>query len=289
MVPASASSTSGSKGLSSLDAVRRRLEEDQARSRLSRAGPAPSAASAYLRQSTETAVAASAKPREVVGSAPVPAQSSGAGAEPSATSTGVQAAGGAARAASFLKSVEGGRAPTQEAAALPPVEIPLATVASAVTHPGEATTPVASEAAAAPTIPRAPPGAPPQRPAPRSAPGRPAPVADSFAKGEAAESFSGGSESGMRKQPKSVMDFRSNPDNFMYILRFLRDGKGWQAPEQADARESLREEALYFGCMALVSRLDAEQSGMRQGSGGAVEGSAMATDMAELGERAAAF
>jgi len=81
------------------------------------------------------------------------------------------------------------------------------------------------------------------------------------------------------------MDFRSNPDNFMHILRFLRDGKNFSAPEQAEARASLREEALYFGCMALVSHLD-------HGSGntdvvGVAEGSAMAADLADLGIRTA--
>jgi hypothetical protein len=79
------------------------------------------------------------------------------------------------------------------------------------------------------------------------------------------------------------MDFRSNPDNFIHILRFLRDGKNFQAPLDPQARESLREEALYFGCPALVSFLDRESGGDAVAAR-ALDGSALAADLADLGD-----
>ena len=61
-------------------------------------------------------------------------------------------------------------------------------------------------------------------------------------------------------QPPCGPGFDADPANFTRILHFLRDGKRWQPPETQEERQSLRAEAEYFGCMALVDRLDVENA-----------------------------
>lgn len=241
MVPAEPAATSGAKGLSSLEAVRRRLEEDQARSRS---------------RFSQTAPPAHRVPDAVERPAELSQCAVGDLGAVIASPLGV--AGGGVRAVSYLKVAEGGRASDVGAPIPLSVEVPTTTVDAAVTHPVDRGVLAA----------RAPAGAPPLRPAPRCGPGRPG-------------QFSA-TESGSSCQSKSIMDFRSNPDNFIHILRFLRDGKNFKAPEQAEARESLREEALYFGCMALVNHLDRGHGENEGAMVAAVEGSALAADLADL-------
>lgn len=56
------------------------------------------------------------------------------------------------------------------------------------------------------------------------------------------------------QQPEKI--FQADRSNFTRILAFKREGKRWEPPEQPEERAALREEALFFGCMALVERLD---------------------------------
>jgi len=261
-----------------MDAVLRRLEEDKARSKLTR-GAAPRAPVVAPTSDISAAASTTGAPAD----APELETATSAAPKP--------AAGGAGRTASLLKSVQGGRSPYQEAPVPMPVELPATSVESAVSHP-------AAGQPAAPVAPRAPAGAPPARPAPRGQltqagtampqmfPVKAAKCAPDAAKTKLlqCQEWVAPTASTPSTQSKSIMELRTNPDNFTHILRFMRDGKSWQAPEDAGARESLREEALYFGASALVNHLDRLGSGY-DGAAVAVEGSAMATDLAELGLR----
>eukprot|EP00747_Dinoflagellata_sp_TGD_P193628 gnl/TRDRNA2_/TRDRNA2_60042_c0_seq1.p1 gnl/TRDRNA2_/TRDRNA2_60042_c0~~gnl/TRDRNA2_/TRDRNA2_60042_c0_seq1.p1 ORF type:complete len:178 (+),score=31.51 gnl/TRDRNA2_/TRDRNA2_60042_c0_seq1:66-536(+) len=73
----------------------------------------------------------------------------------------------------------------------------------------------------------------------------------------------GGGTTRAARGPVFGLDYTSDGSNFVHILRFLRDRKEWQAPDQPEARAALRQEAIYFGCGALVDHLDAlEQDAM---------------------------
>jgi len=284
MVSVGPAAPNEARGLSSIDAVLRKLEQDQTRSRVTRGAPmktlgAKAAAPGYSGGASPRSKAPAATP------APA-AMPLSAVVETAAPANVAAAVGGAARAASFLRVVEGGRTRAEDAAAPSPVEIPLADVEAAVIHPadlGEAVLPVA---------PRAPAGSPSGRPSLRSAPGRPVQASSSPAKDEDQSSNLQRCQMWQAPSPssRSVDDskslFQSNPDNFTHILRFLREQKNFKGPEDAEARANLREEALYFGCVALVNHLDGG-SCAGDGAVAAVEGSAMATDLADLGVRVA--
>lgn len=54
----------------------------------------------------------------------------------------------------------------------------------------------------------------------------------------------------------------------MHILRFIKNKAAWDAPKTPEDRAALRNEALYFGCMALVERLDALEEDREAGVAG---------------------
>lgn len=53
-----------------------------------------------------------------------------------------------------------------------------------------------------------------------------------------------------------LFDFDSDPANFAHILRFMRDGEGWEPPQDLKVRAALKREAMYFGCHRMLDRLD---------------------------------
>uniref|UniRef100_A0A7S4RRF8 Uncharacterized protein n=1 Tax=Alexandrium monilatum TaxID=311494 RepID=A0A7S4RRF8_9DINO len=184
------------RGLTALEAVQQKLEEDQRR-----------AQRVHSRRPAQTP----------------PTSARGA------------AAGGAARAASYLRAVAGGRVPAFDS------EVDASHLCSevevAVLHP------------------------PAQMPMP----------AGDVRGAEAAErsSSAGLPAGGGGPGDLHAHGFLSNRDNFLHILHFLRDGPRWQPPELPEECAALRSEALYFGCPALVQRLDAlDGDGHRAGEGG---------------------
>mmetsp|Transcript_31339 Transcript_31339/g.79253 ORF Transcript_31339/g.79253 Transcript_31339/m.79253 type:complete len:203 (+) Transcript_31339:42-650(+) len=71
-----------------------------------------------------------------------------------------------------------------------------------------------------------------------------------------------------RSHGVDLLNFQSDRDNFVYILRFLKCRASWQPPESLEARRALRAEAMYFGCEALVDKLDElERHGVESSSG----------------------
>lgn len=279
-------SSSGTKGLSCLQSLQQKLEQDQARSRLMHA-PSPSAPAT----ATSTASGSTASREDAHSEA---AESKGA-AENAHASCAYKAmlppaAGGAVKAASFLKTVDCGRAVSEDAQIPVSVDPPQTTVDAAVTHPAKDAVPLPSAA----VVPHAPAGSPTHRPAPcvhqggavqqscPKAPVSPVPAVSSSGPVPWVPPVA----PSRNVQPQSAIEFRSNPDNFTHILRFMREGSAWKAPDNFSAqdRENLRQEALYFGCMALVGLLDQDGSAtaatVPSDAGATV--SAMAADLADI-------
>jgi len=223
-------------GLSALEAVHRKLEEDRARVSLASSIGGPASA---------------------------------------------RAAGGAARAACFLKVAAGGRATPEDAAKQPSFIGDRLVVDAAVQHPLSDLHPPLAACDAAPAgdseaeVPSAIGCAAPasrvaleeQKPQVTNASGATAAMGANGAEGRGTERKfenrvgdkvracgGGGGGGGVE------LCFQSNRENFTHILRFLRDGRNWKPPESWEERESLREEALYFGCPALVGRLAADEA-----------------------------
>lgn len=254
MVSASAADTSGSRGLSCLEAVQRKLAEDRNRSVLTSASGL--AASRPLLQSQRRGVKNVSEPctDDAAGYARC-------GEVVARVATAPHATGGGVRAVSYLKVMDCGRTADDKPPLPVGIEVLSIDVEAAVTHPEE---PSALEEMVAPPAPRSP---APTRPAPRG--------------GVRASAQSIAVDSTSRGQSTPALPFHSDPENFGHILRFMREGKNFQAPETAESRKSLREEAIYFGCMGLVGHLD---SGCAEDKG-AEGGSALAANLADLSIR----
>eukprot|EP00929_Paragymnodinium_shiwhaense_P116850 TRINITY_DN867_c7_g1_i1.p1 TRINITY_DN867_c7_g1~~TRINITY_DN867_c7_g1_i1.p1 ORF type:complete len:227 (-),score=74.72 TRINITY_DN867_c7_g1_i1:85-702(-) len=91
-------------------------------------------------------------------------------------------------------------------------------------------------------------------------------LGDKTAAAAAGAAVSGGYQATAELAPAGkvdIMAFRADKSNFSHILHFLRDGQQWKVPEDATVRQSLREEAHYFGCPGIVAAMDlAEAKGL---------------------------
>lgn len=150
-----------------------------------------------------------------------------------------RAAGGAVRAASFLRAV--GRAS--------PAEVPAA---AAREQPAVEAKPLTVEDAVTPPRLAAPPASPPRQDGAQSRPPtRPFP-ATATARPDVGPAGAGPCPPG----GADMLAFESDRGNFTHILRFLKHRAAWEPPKTLQERAALRTEALYFGCAALVQRLD---------------------------------
>lgn len=241
-----------SGGLSCLQAVQRRLEEDRMRQRPN-AVPPPRLSTTSI---TATETQHCPERPSTLASPTVQIARTSAMAIDTQCSPPVLAAGGAAHAASFLKSMAAGRESADRAPEQPRVD-----VEPEIELQPELVQPVVQpnlEQQRQETRPQPvpPPGPRPQRHSTDNGETQSwasrqrhqaAMLADAQARNTRARSQSNGLDEAT---------FRPDPSNFSHILHFLRDGKGWQAPACPEQRASLRQEALYFGCPGIIQALD---------------------------------
>lgn len=273
----------GNSTLTSLQKVQMRLEEDRRRAQMLASagmgargahGGAVGSGGPFQKTSSGSVAAAraiSSEDRDDPGAGRVTGTAATTGSTTDGAPVAVSLpAGGAASAAALLRLMSNGRASADEAGTpagvVPPrCDTPVFPEDAVAHPPGEPPLDTAGSTGRFASVPVPPLGARSLPPAPRRPHSGGGLQAASLVRGEsgtplavaAAASTPGRGGASADPYDLDVVNFGSDREHFREILHFLRDGgEGWQPPRDRHRCESLRKEALYFGCPQLVNRLD---------------------------------